>query len=203
MEKNDALSVKNITEDEQNFDSSNMVLAENKNTEFLSPQKDLENRQHKLMTSENKSNESEHNQNDWSARRLSSHHAQESKVNEEHSEDKQVTSGNNSKVHPSNSFNIDKTSSRVIKLKKHFIAINNQEMIEYGIVGCRKSCVRFCQNSYYGYAQLAITLAFSLLVFIILAVEKEIYDSETATIIIQIFELLFYSIFSIELMLYL
>ena len=203
MEKNEALSVKNITEDEQNFDSSNMVLADNKNTEFLSPQKDLENRQHKLMTSENKSNESEHNQNDWSARRLSNHHAQESKVNEEHSEDKQVTSGNNSKVHPSNSFNIDKTSSRVIKLKKHFIAINNQEMIEYGIVGCRKSCVRFCQNSYYGYAQLAITLAFSLLVFIILAVEKEIYDSETATIIIQIFELLFYSIFSIELMLYL
>ena len=105
------------------------------------------------------------------------------------------------KVYPSDDQNIPK-SDNPIMINKHFILLNQEELEAYGITGFRGSIALFLRDMGVGLFCAFIVCAYALFTLVWLAIERHIFDSNTATLIMQIIELIILSFFVAEILLH-
>ena len=106
------------------------------------------------------------------------------------------------KVYPIN-HQEDLNSQNKIKIRKHFITLNKEELEKEGISGIRNSIANLIKYKAFGIITVILTAIYSLYIFSILAAEQNIYDSKAGAIAVEIVELFFMGLFTFEIALYL
>ena len=88
-----------------------------------------------------------------------------------------------------------------IKILKHYITLNKDELNEEGVTGFRNALAWLIKYKAYGIITVILTAIYSLYIFAILAVEQNIYDSKAGAMAVEIVELFFMLLFILEIFL--
>lgn len=93
-------------------------------------------------------------------------------------------------------------SRKDIHMKKHFILMNKEELYQQGIRGWRCSLASMFKDLGVGIFTLLVSLVYGVYTMVWLAIESEIFDSNAATLALQILELVFLTFFAVEIIIY-
>jgi hypothetical protein len=107
---------------------------------------------------------------------------------------------NASKIYPTHEE--DSLYQKNIQLNKHFILMSKEELFQQGIKGWRYSLSCMFKDLGIGIFILAVSLVYGVYTLVWLAIEPDIFDSNEATLALQILELAFLIFFAVEIIIY-